>query len=157
MSIVKVKNIFKAWIHSADVTKIWNKNTKLESHLCQEKPVTKCWSHNLCSGYHKQMGLKSPYISPKEQMDMSTQIPFSLTHQQFLISYHEIKLTWPFGFDPLVCKSLSCTLCLENFFWHSNKFCKERKVFLQARMYKAHFSILCKPFYIVLSPDGKLK
>lgn len=93
MRIVKVKNIFKAWIHSADVTKIWNKSTKLELHFCQEEPVPKRWSYNLCSGYHKQMGLKSLYIYPKEQMDMSTLIPFSLTHQQFLISYHEIKLT----------------------------------------------------------------
>lgn len=59
MRIVKVKSLFKAWIHSTVVSKIWNKNTKLELHFCQEKLVTKCWSYNLCSGYHKQMGLKS--------------------------------------------------------------------------------------------------
>lgn len=153
MRIVKVKNIFKAWTHSADVTKIWNKNTKLELHLCQEKPVTKCWSYNLCSGYHKQMGLKSLslYIYPKEQMDMSTQILFSLTHQQFLIFYHEIKLTWPFGFDPFICKSLLVCPVLKMFSGIATSVAKKEKCFHRQETSKYIPLHLCKHFYIVIS------
>lgn len=149
MRIVKVKNIFKAWIHSADVTKIWNKNTKLELHLCQEKPVTKCWSYNLCSGYHKQTGLKSLYIYPKEQMDMSTQIPFSLTHQQFRISYHEIKLTWPFGFDPYVCKSLYVCCVLKMFSGIATSVTKKEKCFHRQESLK-HISLYYGSLFILL-------
>lgn len=149
MRIVKVKNIFKAWIHSADVTKIWNKNTKLELRLCQEKPVTKCWPYNLCSGYHKQMGLKSLYINPKDQMDMSTQILFSLTHQQFLISSHEIKLTWPFGFDPLVCKSLVVCCVLKMFSGIATSGAKKEKCF-QRQEYIKHISLYYVSLLILL-------
>lgn len=81
----------------------------------------------------------------------NSHILFPLTRQQFLISYHEIKLTWPFGVDPFICKPLFVYSGLRMFSGAVASVAKKERCFhRQEELIHVHLH-LCKHFYVVVS------